>query len=91
MEFLSKLLKVAANENRIKMLRILLDGKAMEIGDIANRVNLPYKTTARNLKILEKHDFLESNFNSGYVYYSLKKRKQNSFHDKILKMIKRRI
>lgn len=91
MEFLSKLLKVAANENRIKMLRILMNGKAMEIGDIANYVNLPYKTTARNLKILEKYDFLESNFNAGYVYYSLKNNKQHSFHQEILKMIKRGI
>lgn len=89
MEFLSKLFKAAANENRLKILKIFEPGKAREIGDVAQAVNLPYKTTARNLKILEKYDFLESNFFKGTVYYRLKNNKQHFYNQQILKMIER--
>lgn len=89
MNFLTKILKAAANENRLKILKVLMDNKAKEIGEIANEVNLPYKTTARNLKILEKYDFLKSNVNRGLVYYQIKSDKKLFYNQTIFTMVKR--
>lgn len=89
MEFLSKLFKAAGNENRLKILKTFEPGKTKEIGEVAQSVNLPYKTTARNLKILEKFDFLESNFYKGTVYYRLKNNRQHFYNQQILRMIER--
>jgi DNA-binding transcriptional ArsR family regulator len=86
-QVLTKVLKVVANENRLRMLKILLDGKAREIGEIANLVNLSYKTTARNLKILERGHFLKSHFNRGLIYYSLKKDRTLKYNTALLHLL----
>lgn len=89
MNVLTKVFKAVANENRLRILKVLMDERAREIGEISNEVNLPYKTTARNLKILEKYDFLKSNVNSGIVYYQIRKDKKLFYNQMILTMIKR--
>ena len=89
MLFLTKVLKAAANENRLRILKVLLDNRAREIGEIANEVNLPYKTTARNLKILEKFDFLKSNVNHGLTYYQVKRARQLFYNQIIFTMIQK--
>lgn len=89
MNVLTKVFKAVANENRLRILKVLMDGRAREIGEISNEVNLPYKTTARNLKIFEKYDFLKSNVNSGIVYYQIRKDRKLFYNQMILTMIKR--
>lgn len=89
MNVLTKVFKAVANENRLRILKVLMDERAREIGEIANEVNLPYKTTARNLKILEKYDFLKSNVNSGIVYYQIRKDRKLFYNQMILRMIER--
>jgi DNA-binding transcriptional ArsR family regulator len=91
LKFLSKLLKVAANEKRLLILKTLMfDGaKAMEIGEIALKIHVPYKTAARNLKILERFDFLDSNFHKGMVYYTLKNSKKFFYNQVIMSMIEK--
>ncbi|MEO0137819.1 MAG: winged helix-turn-helix domain-containing protein [candidate division WOR-3 bacterium] len=83
----TKVLKAVANEKRLRILKIMLDGKAREIGEISELVNLPYKTTARNLKILERAHFLKSTFNHGNSYYSLKTDRNLKYNTAILKLI----
>lgn len=89
MKFLSKLLKAAANEKRLQILNAFLTQRTMEISDVALRLNLPYKTAARNLKILERFEFLESNFNNGTVYYTLRDPDGLYFNRVILEMVKK--
>lgn len=89
MKFLSKLLKVAANEKRLHILKVLMEKRTMEISDVALALNVPYKTAARNLKILERFDFLESYFQNGNVYYTLRDNNNLYFNTVILEMIKR--
>lgn len=85
---ITKVLKVAANEKRLMILQILLDGRAREIGEISELVNLPYKTTARNLKILERCDFLKSNVNNGLTYYVLNNNGRLIYNSMIITMLK---
>jgi hypothetical protein len=71
------------------MLKTLMTNRVMEIGDIAQALNIPYKTAARNLKLLERYDFLESYFQNGNVYYRLRDPDGLYFNSVILEMIKR--
>jgi len=89
MNVLTKVFKAVANENRLRMLKVLMDGRAREIGEISNEVNLPYKTTARNLKILERQDLLKSNVNFGFTYYQIKNNKKLFYNQMIFTMIKK--
>ena len=89
MKILSKLLKVAANEKRLHILKVLMDKHTMEISDVALALNVPYKTAARNLKLLERYDFLESHFQNGNVYYKLRNPGGLYFNSVILEMVKR--
>jgi predicted transcriptional regulator len=88
LESLTKILKAAANKNRLNILRIMLDGKAYSIGEISEYVNLPYKTTARNLKLLERFNYLKSNVNSAVTYYQINGSRKLTYNQLIFSMIK---
>ncbi|MBN2620138.1 hypothetical protein JXB22_03525 [candidate division WOR-3 bacterium] len=83
------MLKAAANEKRLQILSVLMVHRTMEIGEVALALNLPYKTTARNLKILERFDFLESHFQNGNVFYTLKDSNNLYYNNVILNMIRK--
>lgn len=86
-KFLAKLFQTAANEKRLLILKAFMSKPSMEIGEVALHIHVPYKTAARNLKILERFDFLESNFHHGSVYYSLKSSKKLFYNHLIMSMI----
>ncbi len=72
MDFLIKIFKALANEHRVKLLHTLMKKGEKEISELAHEIGVPYKTAARNLKILEQTNFVISRRWQGLVYYSLR-------------------
>jgi len=90
MDFLIKIFKALANENRVRMINLLLDGKEKEIGAFADTLKLPYKTVARSMKILEHANMVSSRRWGGYVYYVLKRDAGLEYNKFIYEMVKKR-
>jgi DNA-binding transcriptional ArsR family regulator len=67
MDFLIKIFKALANEHRVRLLNILIDSNEKEIAELADQLKLPYKTAARNLKILEQSNLVISRRRQGLV------------------------
>jgi ArsR family transcriptional regulator, arsenate/arsenite/antimonite-responsive transcriptional repressor len=72
MDFLIKIFKALANEHRVKLLHTLMKKGEKEISELAYEIGIPYKTAARNLKILEQTNLVISRRWQGLVYYSLR-------------------
>jgi ArsR family transcriptional regulator len=72
MDFLIKIFKALANEHRVKLLHSLMKKGEKEISELAKEIGIPYKTAARNLKILEQTNLVISRRWQGLVYYSLR-------------------
>ena len=72
MDFLIKIFRALANEHRVRLLHALMKKGEKEISELAREIGIPYKTTARNLKILEQTNFVLSRRWQGLVYYSLR-------------------
>jgi ArsR family transcriptional regulator len=72
MDFLIKIFKALANEHRVKLLHTLMKKGEKEISELAHEIGIPYKTAARNLKILEQTNLVLSRRWQGLVYYSLR-------------------
>jgi DNA-binding transcriptional ArsR family regulator len=64
MDFLTQLFKGVANERRLRLLELLLDGE-LPIEEIASRLNIPEATCCRNLKILERVHLVRSHRQGG--------------------------
>ena len=72
MDFLIKIFKALANEHRVKLLHILMKKGEKEISELSHEIGIPYKTAARNLKILAQTNLVISRRWQGLVYYSLR-------------------
>jgi DNA-binding transcriptional ArsR family regulator len=72
MDFLIKIFKALANEHRVSLLHTLMKKGEKEISELAQEIGIPYKTAARNLKILEQTNLVISRRWQGLVYYSLR-------------------
>ncbi len=71
MDFFLRVFKSLANENRLKMVRFLMRNKEVPLETLVSELRLPYKTVARNLKILERAGLVRSRRWRGLVQYSL--------------------
>ena len=90
MDFLIKIFKALANENRVKLLHILMKKGEKEISELAREISIPYKTAARNLKILEQTNLVISRRWQGLVYYSLRNEPGLEYNKTLYQLIQRR-
>ena len=70
---LEKLLKAVANKRRLAILNYLAKGKEANVGDIAEHINLSFKSTSRHLSTLIAVDLLDREQRSLEVFYRLSK------------------
>ena len=89
MDFLVKIFKALANQHRISLLH-LLTKKEKEISELAKELKLPYKTVARNLKILERTNLVISRRWKGQVYYSLRDEDHLEYNKTLYELIEKR-
>ena len=90
MDFLIKIFKALANEHWVKLLHILMKKGEKEISELAHEIGIPYKTAARNLKILEQTNLVISRRWQGLVYYSLRNESGLEYNKKIYNLILKR-
>ncbi len=77
--------KTLGNINRIKIIRILFNGKSMTVTKISEELKISLKATSRHLIIMQNLDILESEGKDGFVHYSLSKDIPEDFK-KVLKI-----
>jgi DNA-binding transcriptional ArsR family regulator len=78
--------RALANINRLKITKMLSDGRKMTVGDIAKDLKISFKATSNHLAMLKNLDVLEAQGASGHVFYSLNSQMPNDFR-KILNHI----
>ncbi|KKU94331.1 MAG: hypothetical protein UY26_C0002G0113 [Candidatus Jorgensenbacteria bacterium GW2011_GWA1_48_13] len=71
--------KALSNVNRLKIIRLLSKGGALNVGGIAEELNISPKATSKHLIILHNLDVLESVGKEGHVLYSLNTKMPRDF------------
>jgi len=56
---LLKILKAVANENRFRIVKCLLEHKDFSVGDLAEDLNLPFRTVSRDLFSLRRVNLVQ--------------------------------
>ncbi|MDO8601615.1 MAG: metalloregulator ArsR/SmtB family transcription factor [bacterium] len=74
MKHWTQIFKVLANYSRLKILKLLSDGEARSVSDIARDIHVTFRGTSRHLNLLYAMDLLTNDGHSGHVYYSLNKK-----------------
>lgn len=90
MDFLIKIFKALANENRVHIMNFLLRNGEKELTEVTNQLKLPYKTVARNLKILEGANLVSSRRWGGLIYYKPQVDSRLKYNELIFKIIRQR-
>ena len=73
--------RVLANINRLKIIKMLSDGRRMSVGDIADNLKISFKATSNHLAILKNLDVLEAQGEAGHVFYSLNSQMPSDFRN----------
>lgn len=75
--------KALGNINRLKIIKMLIDGKSMTVTDIAGEIGVSLKSTSRHLFILKNLELLEGEGRDGHVFYSMNKNAPGDFKQAI--------
>jgi DNA-binding transcriptional ArsR family regulator len=68
---LIKILKAVASKSRFSILRCLYKSKELPVGDLAEMINLPFRSVSKDLGILRRAELVQfRNFNLN-KYYSI--------------------
>lgn len=67
----SGIYKGLANPNRLKILKLLKENEQMSVGALAEELEISFKNTSWNLKILRDLEFVEYKGKHDKVYYYL--------------------
>ena len=68
---LEKQLRAMGNQRRLAILKYLKTNREAPVGEIANEINLSFKSTSRHLSVLASADILEKEQRSLQVFYRL--------------------
>lgn len=90
MDFLVKIFKAVASEHRVRLLNHLLSNGERPLEAIAQALSLPYKTAARNLKILEMANLVKSRRWQGTVLYDISRDRALEYNSMIYSILKKR-
>ncbi len=71
--------RALANINRLKIIKLLADGRKMNVTDIAGNLEISFKATSNHLALLKNLDVLEAQGTSGYVFYSFNQQLPKDF------------
>jgi DNA-binding transcriptional ArsR family regulator len=71
MKKLERTLKALANKRRLEILKYLKKEKEAHVGDIADKINLSFKSTSKHLSILFSVDIIEKEQRNLHVFYCI--------------------
>jgi len=78
--------RALANINRLKIIKLLVDGRKMSVTNIAEDLGISFKATSNHLALLKNLDVLEAQGIAGHVFYSFNRQLPKDFQ-KIIKII----
>ena len=67
----TQIFKALGNVSRLRIVKLLSDGQARNVSEIAREIHVTFKGTSRHLMILSNFDVLDRDGKDGHVYYSL--------------------
>ena len=67
----TQIFKALANINRLKIIKLLSGGRALNVSNIAGEIGISLNATSKHLIILSNLDVLDGNGREGHVFYSL--------------------
>ena len=86
MQELEKQLKALANRRRLAILKYLRDKSEASVTEIAEEINLSFKSTSKHLGVLAARDIVDKDQRSLQMFYRLAD-KQNSAVKHILSLL----
>ena len=66
-----KVFKALGNEGRLKIMKLLLDGRERTVTEVKEAIDISLKATSKHLIILDNLGFVESSGKNGHVYYKI--------------------
>ena len=75
--------RALANINRLKIIKLLSDGRKMNVSDIAGDLKISFKATSNHLAILRNLDVLDAQGVDGHVFYSVNSQMPKDFQKTI--------
>lgn len=82
-------LRVVGHSSRLRLLNLLLESEPMHVGEISEKLRMPFKTASRNLKLLERAGFAISQNKGFYIYYSVRKEGAHPDNVALLALVKK--
>lgn len=70
----TQIFKAFANINRLKIIKLLSDGRRIDVSDIAAEIGISLTATSKHLILLHNLDVLESEGRQGHVFYFLNRK-----------------
>ncbi len=67
----TQIFKVFSNINRVKIVMLLSKRKVMNVTDIAEELDISFKSASKHLILLDQFDVVNSKGKSSHVFYSL--------------------
>ena len=68
---LEKTLKIFANEQRLTILKLLKGGEEKSVGEIADHLEIDFKSTSRQLLLLADRGILRRRHDGAFVLYAI--------------------
>lgn len=91
MDILQRLFKAVSGKTRLDILLLLLEKRELAVSEISSMLKRRICTISRNLRILEKDNFVKAQHSSKNTFYSLKKEKKYKYNLEILKILRKRL
>lgn len=91
MDILQRIFKSLSGKTRLDILLLLLEKGELTVNEISSLLNRKSFTISRNLRILEKDNFVKARHTSRYVYYSIKRDDKYGYNLAILRILKKRL
>jgi len=91
MDIVQRIFKSLSGKTRLDILLLLLEKGELAVNEISSLLNRKVSTVSRNLRILEKDNFVKARHTSKNVYYSVKRDEKYKYNFKILKLLKERL
>lgn len=91
MDVIQRIFKSLSAKTRLDILLLLLERKELTVGQISELLNRKFSTISRNLRVLEKDNFLKVRHDSKNAYYSIKSDKKYKYNQFIIKFLKERL
>jgi DNA-binding transcriptional ArsR family regulator len=91
MDILQRLFKSLSGKTRLDILLLLLEKGELSVNGISSLLDRKISTISRNLRILEKDNFVKTRHTSRNIFYSIKKESKYKYNLDILRILKKRL